>query len=84
MKQVNAYVANEAGGKLSPFKYELPELGSDHVDIKVHYCGMCHSDMSMLNNDWGNSQYLLAPGHEVVGEVLSSATFTNATETYGK
>ena len=46
MKQVNAYAANEAGGKLSPFKYELPELGSDHVDIKVHYCGLLYSMFS--------------------------------------
>ncbi len=42
MTVVNAYAANEVGGKLSPFKYVLPELGTDQVDIKVHYCGICH------------------------------------------
>lgn len=39
MITVNAFAATEAGGKLKPYKYELPELGSDQVDIKVHYCG---------------------------------------------
>ena len=51
MTTVNAYAANEAGAKLKPFKYELPNLGSDQVDIKVHYCGICHSDLSMINNE---------------------------------
>ena len=51
MKTVNAYAASEAGAKLNTFKYELPELGNEQVDIKVHYCGICHSDLSMLNND---------------------------------
>ena len=68
---VNAYSAFEAGGKLEPFKYELPLLGNDQVDIKVHYCGICHSDLSMLNNDWGMTQYPFIPGHEAVGEVVA-------------
>ncbi len=71
MKTVNAYAANEAGGKLNPFTYELPELGSDQVEIKVHYCGICHSDLSMVNNEWGMTQYPIVPGHEVIGEVVS-------------
>lgn len=71
MKTINAYAANEAGGKLNPFKYELPELGSDQVDIKVHYCGICHSDLSMLYNAWGMTQYPFVPGHEIVGEVIA-------------
>ena len=68
MKTVNAYAASEAGGKLNPFKYILPNLGSDQVDIKVHYCGICHSDLSMLYNAWGMTQYPFVPGHEIVGE----------------
>ena len=69
--KVNAYAAQEAGGKLEPFSYELDQLGGEQVDIKVHYCGMCHSDLSMLNNEWGMSQYPLVPGHEIVGEVIA-------------
>ena len=57
MKTVNAYAAQDIGEKLSPFTYKLPELGNEEVDIKVHYCGICHSDLSMLNNEWGMTQY---------------------------
>ncbi|MCY1720582.1 NAD(P)-dependent alcohol dehydrogenase [Prolixibacteraceae bacterium Z1-6] len=74
MTTVNAYAAHEAGGKLIPFKYELPVLGRDQVDIKVHYCGICHSDLSMINNEWGMTQFPLVPGHEVIGEVIGVGT----------
>lgn len=71
MKKIHAYAAQEVGGKLDPFTYELPELGSEQVDIKVHYCGICHSDLSMLENEWGMTQYPFVPGHEIVGEVIA-------------
>jgi len=74
MTTVHAYAATEAKGKLKPFTYELPDLGSDQVDIKVHYCGLCHSDLSMLNNDWGMTRYPFVPGHEVVGEVVATGS----------
>ena len=74
MITVNAFAAHEAGGKLEPFQYKLPELGNEQVDIKVHYCGLCHSDLSMLNNDWGMSEYPLVPGHEVVGEIIATGS----------
>jgi len=70
--KVNAYAAAKAGDKLEPFKYELGKLEGDEVDIKVHYCGICHSDLSMLNNDWGMTQFPFVPGHEVVGEVIEA------------
>ncbi len=71
MTRVHAYAAQEPGGSLQPFEYELPEIGDEHVDIKVHYCGICHSDLSMLNNDWGMTQFPFVPGHEIVGEVVA-------------
>ncbi|MDX1314473.1 MAG: alcohol dehydrogenase catalytic domain-containing protein, partial [Eudoraea sp.] len=71
MITVNAYAAESAGAELKPFTYELASLGTEEVDIKVHYCGICHSDLSMLNNDWGMTQYPFVPGHEVVGEVIA-------------
>ena len=70
MTTVKAYAASEVGGKLNPFSYELPKIGSEEVDIKVHYCGICHSDLSMLNNEWGMTQYPFVPGHEIIGEVV--------------
>ncbi|NND11025.1 MAG: NAD(P)-dependent alcohol dehydrogenase, partial [Flavobacteriaceae bacterium] len=70
MKKVKAYAANDVGAKLEKFEYELPDIGNEQVDIKVHYCGICHSDLSMINNEWGMTQYPLVPGHEIVGEVV--------------
>ncbi|MGJ8636312.1 MAG: NADPH-dependent aldehyde reductase Ahr [Phycisphaerales bacterium] len=69
MTTVNAYAASEASGKLEPFTYELDKLASNQVDIKVEACGICHSDLSMLDNEWGMTEYPFVPGHEVVGTV---------------
>ena len=68
---VNAYAAHTPGGKLEAFEYELGALRSDEVDIEVMYCGICHSDLSMLNNDWRYTTYPFVPGHEVVGKVIN-------------
>ncbi len=69
MTIVNAYAAMEKNGTFSPFQYELGEIGSYEVDIAVKHCGICHTDLSMLENAWGMSQYPLVPGHEVIGTV---------------
>ncbi len=66
---IKAYAAQEAGGKLSPFEYDPGALGRDEVEIAVQYCGICHSDLSVLDNDWGFTEYPFVPGHEVVGTV---------------
>lgn len=66
---IKAYAAHEPGGKLEPFEYDPGELGADEVEINVQYCGICHSDLSMLKNEWGMTQYPFVPGHEVVGTV---------------
>lgn len=68
---VNAYAAFEAKGKLQPFQYDLGPLGPDQVEIAVKYCGLCHSDLSMLNNDWGITSYPFVPGHEAVGTITA-------------
>ena len=69
--KVNGYAAFEQKAKLIPYSYELGEIGSEQVDIKVSYCGLCHSDLSMINNDWGMTQYPIVPGHEIIGEVIA-------------
>ncbi|QQS53285.1 MAG: NAD(P)-dependent alcohol dehydrogenase [Candidatus Competibacteraceae bacterium] len=66
---IRAYAAREAKGKLTPFEYDPGELKPEQVEIDVIACGVCHSDLSMLHNDWHNSTYPLVPGHEVVGVV---------------
>lgn len=66
---INAYAALDAGGKLVPWQYEPGPLGHDDVEIEVDYCGICHSDISMINDEWGMSDYPLVAGHEVVGRI---------------
>ena len=69
MSTVHAYAATSPSSPLTPFTYELPPIDAEHVDIRVEYCGICHSDLSMLRNEWGFTTYPLVPGHEVVGRV---------------
>ncbi|MGA9178979.1 MAG: NAD(P)-dependent alcohol dehydrogenase [Desulfobacterales bacterium] len=66
---IKAYAALTAGGKLEPFEYDPGELGVDQVEIDISSCGICHSDLSMLNNDWQMTEYPLVPGHEIVGKI---------------
>lgn len=68
---IQAFAAQEPKGKLERFEYDPGVLGSRQVEIDVRACGICHSDLSMLNNDWGMSAYPLVPGHEVVGKVAA-------------
>jgi uncharacterized zinc-type alcohol dehydrogenase-like protein len=71
MATIHGYAASAAKSVLKPFDFDLGELGPEEIEIKVTHCGMCHSDLSMLNNDWGISKYPFVPGHEAVGTVLA-------------
>lgn len=66
---IKAYAVMEAGGKLEPFEYDPGPLSDHDVEIDVDYCGICHSDLSMINNEWGVTQYPFVPGHEVAGRI---------------
>lgn len=68
---VRAFAAKEPGGKLEPFEYKLGLLKPDEVDIDVEYCGICHSDLHMLKNEWGITKYPFVPGHEIIGKISS-------------
>jgi len=68
---IHAYAAKSAGALLEPFEYDPGSLNDEEVEIQVEYCGICHSDLSMLDNDWGISRYPFVPGHEVVGTVAA-------------
>jgi uncharacterized zinc-type alcohol dehydrogenase-like protein len=70
--KIKAYAATAAKGKLAPFEYDPGPLGPEHVEIAVSHCGICHSDLSMLDNDWGGTTYPFVPGHEVVGTVAAA------------
>ncbi len=72
MTTIHAFAANSTAGELHPFEYEVHEPGHDEVEINVIACGICHSDISMIDNDWGMSQYPLVPGHEIVGTICAT------------
>ena len=69
--KIRAWAADAAKAPLKPFEYDPGPLGAEQVEIAVEHCGVCHSDLSMLDNEWGNSTYPLVPGHEIVGTVAA-------------
>lgn len=66
---IKAFAAQQPGGALEPFKYDPGELKPGEVELDVRYCGICHSDLSIIDNDWGMTEYPVVPGHEVVGTI---------------
>ena len=72
MTTVHAFASVDPNGPLEPFEYELGPIGPDQVDIAVESCGICHSDLSMLENAWGITQFPFVPGHEVSGKVIAA------------
>jgi uncharacterized zinc-type alcohol dehydrogenase-like protein len=66
---IKAYAATKAGAELTPYEYDPGPLGLSQVEIDVEHCGICHSDISMIDNEWGMSAYPLIAGHEIVGKI---------------
>jgi uncharacterized zinc-type alcohol dehydrogenase-like protein len=58
-----------AGAQLVAYKYEPGELKANEVEVKISHCGICHSDIHLIDNDWGFSKFPFVPGHEIVGTV---------------
>lgn len=71
MGSIKSWAAQSAGAALEPYEYDPGPLAADDVEVAVDYCGVCHSDLSMIDNEWGLSSYPLVPGHEVVGRVTA-------------
>ena len=67
--RIHGYAAKVAGGALEPFEYEAEPATADDVLVEVTHCGICHSDVHLVDGDWGDF-FPLLPGHEVVGEVV--------------
>lgn len=71
MSSIQAWAAMGAGSPLQPYEIDLDPLGVEEVEIAVEHCGICHSDLSMIENSWGMSGYPLTPGHEAVGRIVA-------------
>jgi uncharacterized zinc-type alcohol dehydrogenase-like protein len=69
MLATKGYAAYDATSPLRPYAFERRELGPTDVLIQVDYCGVCHSDLHQVRNEWKGSTYPMVPGHEIVGHV---------------
>jgi uncharacterized zinc-type alcohol dehydrogenase-like protein len=71
MTKVRAWAALGPRQQLEKYTYDPGPLGDDEVEIAVEYCGVCHSDLSMIDNAWRFTTYPLVPGHEAVGRIVA-------------
>ena len=71
MATTKAYAAFDTTSPLRPFEVQRREPGPDDVAIDILYCGICHSDLHQVKNDWGNAKFPMVPGHEIVGRVVA-------------
>jgi uncharacterized zinc-type alcohol dehydrogenase-like protein len=69
MIPARGYAAQDATNPLGPFRFERREVGEHDVLIDILYCGVCHSDLHQVRNEWGNSIFPMVPGHEIVGRI---------------
>jgi uncharacterized zinc-type alcohol dehydrogenase-like protein len=65
------YAAQGPESPLARFSFERRDPRPDDVAMEILYCGVCHSDLHMARDDWGESVYPLVPGHEIVGRVTA-------------
>ena len=69
MIKTNGYAAKHSFSRLKPFAFEREEARDNEVEIEILFCGVCHSDIHQVKNEWANTVYPCLPGHEIVGRV---------------
>ncbi|PZF71925.1 NAD(P)-dependent alcohol dehydrogenase [Taibaiella soli] len=69
MSTAKSYAAQNVTTPLAPWSFERREPGPHDVEFDILYCGVCHSDLHQIRNEWGNSIFPMVPGHEIVGRV---------------
>ena len=69
MPEVSGYAAQDAKSALAPFKFNRRDPGPKDIQIDILFCGVCHSDLHTVRNEWTNSVYPVVPGHEIVGRI---------------
>ena len=70
MTTIKAYGAAASTEDLKPLDIERRAVGKDDIKIDITHCGVCHSDIHTVRNDWGGSSYPVVPGHEIIGKVV--------------
>lgn len=74
MQVIRSWAASTRGGELSRYDYEPGDLAPDQVEIAVEHCGICHSDLALIDSEWDESRYPVVPGHEVIGRIVAIGT----------
>jgi len=69
MIEIKGYAAQDAKTALAPWSFPRREVEADDVQINILYCGVCHSDLHQIRNEWGGSLFPMVPGHEIIGRV---------------
>lgn len=69
MIPVKGYAAQTAKAPLTPYSFNRRDVGKNDVLIDIHYCGICHSDIHQVKDEWGGSLFPMVPGHEIIGVV---------------
>ena len=69
MIRVHGYAAQQAKGSLIPYSFERRDPRDYDVVIDIQYCGICHTDIHQVRNEWGGSSFPMVPGHEITGIV---------------
>lgn len=70
MIQAQGYAAQSPTTPLAPFSFARRDVGPEDVLIEIDYCGVCHSDIHQVRDEWGGSLFPMVPGHEIVGRVV--------------
>ncbi len=65
--KVHGYAANKQGQALEPVEYDAPRIGENDIRVAVTHCGLCHTDIHAIHDDYELTEYPFVPGHEVVG-----------------
>jgi uncharacterized zinc-type alcohol dehydrogenase-like protein len=69
MTQTKAYAAQDAKAPLEPWNFNRRDVEDHDIQIDILYCGVCHSDLHQIRNEWGGSIFPMVPGHEIIGRV---------------
>jgi uncharacterized zinc-type alcohol dehydrogenase-like protein len=69
MPPIQGFAAHAAGAELLPYRYDPGDIKPNEVEIAITHCGVCRSDLHLVDNDWCNSRYPLVPCHEIIGKV---------------
>lgn len=69
MIQAKGYAAQTPETDLAPWSFERREVGAHDVQIEIQYCGVCHSDLHQIRNEWFPGIFPMVPGHEIVGKI---------------